>query len=151
MKTFLRISKYNSNSEPSHMVTDIRYLSSDDELIYYEFKPVRIPETGMMYEDWNCYDSFKIYITDFDALLFKTINSVFPVNDPDPNGYGVQKCFDKCSNNFFSIEDWSKIIQLLTELVDNTDESTGEFYKVCVQYMNAYMKISDSFCIDSNR
>lgn len=57
-----------------------------DELIYYEFKPVRIPETGMIYEDWNCCDSFKIYVTDFDALLFKTIDSVFPVNDPDPNG-----------------------------------------------------------------
>lgn len=73
-----------------HKVKDILLYSDEREKIVLEFKPVRFPEDGnIMWEDWNNYDSIQVFKTDYERLLLNPIRSIFPVNDPDPNGWGM--------------------------------------------------------------
>ena len=106
------------DSEVEHKVTDILLYSDDDEKIELEFKPVFMPENGeMSWEDWNCFDSIRVYKTDYEKLLLSSIQSVFPVVDPDPNGWGLQEELDLTSPNFLGKEDWNKTIDLLINAV----------------------------------
>ncbi|MBR5372132.1 MAG: hypothetical protein IK130_07945 [Oscillospiraceae bacterium] len=85
-------------------MTDIRLHSDDAEKITIELKPVSVypPENETMaWEDWNRYNSICIYKTDYEKLLLPSIETLFPVMDPDPNGFGVQETFDRTSVNFF--------------------------------------------------
>lgn len=117
--------KFDSNNpDVEHKVTDIRLYSDDKEKISIEFKPVSVyaKENGnMSWEDWNCYDSICIYKTDYERLLLSAIEELFPVTDPDPNGWGVQEYFDLTSMNFFGKDDWQRLIDNVTVFMKKAD------------------------------
>lgn len=139
------------DSDVEHKVIDILLYSDDKEKIKIEFKPVYFPgNDAMSWEDWNCYDSICIYKTDYEKLLLTAIRSLFPVMDPDPNGWGVQEYFDLTSLNFFGKDDWQRLIDNLTECIETAEESEKEFYNVVLKYLKDFMAISDCFCIEGN-
>ena len=141
------------DSNIEHTVTDIRLYSDDKEKIEIELKPVSVYPTDnytMSWEDWNCYDSIRIYKTDYEILLLPAIKALFPVIDPDPNGWGVQESFDLTSMNFFGKVDWQRLINNLTVCMEVAEETKKEFYYVVIQYLEDFMTISDWFCIEGN-
>lgn len=141
------------DSDVEHKVTDIRLYSDDKEKINIEVKPVSVypkENRNMAWEDWNRYDSICIYKTDYERLLLSVIKELFPVTDPDPNGWGVQEYFDLTSMNFFGKDDWQRLIDNLNVLMEKADETEKEFYQVIVKYLNDFMDISDWFCIEGN-
>ncbi|MDE7363571.1 MAG: hypothetical protein K2N27_01585 [Ruminococcus sp.] len=141
------------DSNIDHKVTDIRLYSDDNELVKIELKPVYMypPENGtMLWEDWNHYDSICIYKTDYEKLLLPAISSLFPVTDPDPNGFGIQESFDLTSFNFFGKEDWQRLIVKLTECMKMVDETEISFYRSVLGFLKDFMVISDWFCIEGN-
>ena len=134
-----------------HKVTDIRLYSDDDEKIELEFKPVFMPENGEMnWEDWNCYDSIRVYKTDYEKLLLSSIQSVFPVVDPDPNGWGIQEELDLTSPNFLGKEDWNKTIDVLLNRSKTATDQEKEFYDLFIKYLRNFSEVSDYFCIEGN-
>ncbi|MBO4687818.1 MAG: hypothetical protein J5636_04835 [Clostridiales bacterium] len=137
-----------------HKITEIRLYSADDEPVYLEFKPVLMPsEDGkeLQWEDWNHYDSIRIYKTDYDKFLLPAITPVFPVTDPDPNGFGVQETLDVTSINFFGKEDWQKLIDNLTGCMEKADNTESEFYHMVIGYLSDFMTLSEWFCIEGNQ
>ncbi len=141
------------DSNVNHEVTDIRFYSDENEKINIELKPVFIYPSGngtMSWEDWNYYDSICIYKTDYEKLLLPAISSLFPVTDPDPNGFGIQKFFDLTSINFFGKDDWQRLIDKLTECMKMVNKTETEFYHVVLGFLNDFMTISDWFCIEGN-
>lgn len=152
----LRLNEWTFSSDDSdytHKVTDIRLCSGDDELIRLEFKPVYMYplENGTMaWEDWNHYDSICVYKTDYEKLLVPSIESLFPVTDPDPNGFGLQEYFDLTSMNFFGKDDFEKLIRNLTECMDKSVGPEKSFYRSVIDYLKDFMTISDWFCIEGN-
>ncbi|SHM38806.1 hypothetical protein [Ruminococcus flavefaciens] len=142
-----------NDSDIKHKVTDIRLYSDDNEKIEIEFKPVRIysqTDSTMQWEDWNFYDSIYIYKTDYEKLILSSIRPLFPVTDPDPNGFGVQECFDLTSINFFGKDDWKKLIDNLAECIETSAEEEKEFYNAVIKYLTYFMEQSDWFCIEGN-
>lgn len=134
-----------------HKVKDILLYSDEREKIVLEFKPVRFPEDGnIMWEDWNNYDSIQVFKTDYERLLLNPIRSIFPVNDPDPNGWGMQECFDLTSMNFFGKDDWIKLIDVIKITSESVDDCEKEFYDIVVEYLTDIMEVSDYFCIEGN-
>ena len=134
-----------------HKVTDIRLFSGNEEKIMLEFKPVLVrPGDEVMVGDWDYYDSFMIYQTDYDKLLTAELEAVFPVMDPDPHGWGLQELFDPCSDNWFGTEDWQRLIDRLTVCFDNAVEPEKEFYYAVLLRMRRFMEISTMFCIEGN-
>lgn len=142
-----------SDSNINHKVTDIRLYSGDDELIKLELKPVLMcsPECDSLpWENWNHYDSICIYKTDYEKLLLPSITSLFPVTDPDPNGFGIQEEFDLTSINFFGKEDFGKLIVNLTECMEKADEPEKSFYSSVIGFLKEFMAVSDWFCVEGN-
>ena len=136
-----------------HNITDIRLYSDDTELIRLEFKPVYMylmERNAMSWEDWNHYDSLCIYKTDYEKLLLPAIKSLFPVNDPDPNGFGIQESFDLTSINFFGKEDWQKLIEEITKCMQSSNKAEFDFYYSVLGYLKDFMLNSDWFCIEGN-
>ena len=141
------------DSSVEHRVTDIRLYSGDKELINLEFKPVHMypPENGKMHwEDWNYYGSIYIYKSDYEKLLLPAILPLFPVEDPDLNGFGTQEYFDLTSFNFFGKKDWQRLIANLTEYMEMADEAENEFYRCVISFLTDFMAVSDWFCIEGN-
>lgn len=155
-ETLLRSKEWTFSSDDSnitHKVTDIRLYSDDHELINLEFKPVYMypPENGTMaWEDWNHYDSICVYKTDYEKFLVPSISSLFPVADPDPNGFGIQEYFDLTSMNFFGKEDFRRLILDLTECMEKADEPDKSFYRSVIGFLEDFMTVSDWFCIEGN-
>ena len=109
------------------------------------------PENGKMHwEDWNYYDSIYIYKSDYEKLLLPAILPLFPVEDPDPNGFGTQEYFDLTSFNFFGKKDWQRLIANLTECMEKADEAENEFYRYVISFLTDFMAVSDWFCIEGN-
>ena len=134
-----------------HKVTDIHLYSDNEEKIMLEFKPVLVhPGDEVMLGDWDYYDSFRVYQTDYDKLLTAAIASLFPVMDPDPHGWGLQEYFDPCSDNWFGTEDWQRLIDKLTECFDNAAEPEKEFYYAVLLRMRRFAEMSTMFCIEGN-
>lgn len=139
------------DSGSEHIVTDIRLYSDDGEMIELEFKPVCVPVNGdLQWEDWNCYDSIRVYKTDYDKLLLSSIQSVFPVVDPTPNSWGLQEEFDLTSMNFMSRADWSRIIEALLNRSNTATDQEKEFFDLFIKHLRSFMEVSDCFCIEGN-
>ncbi|MGX8774161.1 MAG: hypothetical protein ACSW8G_03795 [Bacillota bacterium] len=141
------------DSDVKHKVSDIRLYSDDKEKIEIELKPVYINPLGngvLSWEDWNHYDSIRIYKTDYEKLILPAISSLFPVKDPDPHGFGVQESFDLTSVNFFGKDDWQRLIDNLIECMKKADKTEYEFYYAVLGFLNDCMSISDWFCIEGN-
>lgn len=139
------------DSDVKHKITAIRLYSGDGELICMEFKPVHNPPDGVIrFEDWNCYDSFTVYKTDYEKLLLPSIESIFPVMDPDPEGWGLQEQLDLCSLNWLGREDWIRLTEVLSGCFDSATEPEKEFYSAVLERMRKFMEISDIFCIEGN-
>ena len=137
----------------AHNITDIRLYSDDTELIRLEFKPVymySLKNESMSWEDWNHYDSICIYKTDYEKLLLPVIQSLFPVTDPDPNGFGIQESFDLTSTNFLGKEDWKKLIEELTKCMKSSNKAESDFYDSVLGCLKDFMLKSDWFCIEGN-
>lgn len=134
-----------------HKVTELRLYSEDREKIELEFKPVNLPENGdIQWEDWNCYDSLRIFITDYERLLIPLIDKLFPVTDPDPMGWGVQERFDATDLNWFGSEDRQKLISLIEERAQEVNADEKEFYAEVLKFLRGYTEISEYFCIEGN-
>lgn len=150
----LRIREWIFSSEDSkteHKVTDIRLYADDKEKIELEFKPVRIPDNGdIRWEDWNCYDSVCVYRSDYEKLLSSFIESLFPVEDPDPYGWGIQETMDYTSMNFMGRDDWAKMTDLIISAGESSEEQEKEFYRTLAHHLRDAMKMSDYFCIEGN-
>ena len=153
------IMKYNEwtfsscDSDVKHKVADIRLYSDDMEKIEIELKPVYTDPSGngvMTWEDWNHYDIIRIYKTDYERLMLSAINSLFPVKDPDPNGFGIQESFDLTSVNFFGKDDWQRLIANLTDCMKKADKDEYEFYHVVLEFLNDSLTVSEWFCIEGN-
>ena len=139
------------DSGSEHIVTDIRLYSDDGEKIELEFKPVCVPVNGdLQWKDWNCYDSIRVYKTDYDKLLLSSIQSVFPVVDPTPNSWGLQEEFDLTSMNFMGREDWNRIIDVLLNRSNTAADQEKEFYDLFIKYLRNFTEVSDYFCIEGN-
>ena len=82
--------------------------------------------------------------------MLSSIQSVFPVVDPDPNGWGLQEELDLTSPNFLGKEDWNKTIDvLLNRSKTATDQEKG-FYDLFIKYLRSFSEVSDYFCIEGN-
>ena len=139
------------DSDVRHKITDIRLYSDDREKIEIELKPVRLPESGRMaWEDWNCFDSICVYKTDYERLLLSAIEALFPVTDPDPDGWGVQEYFDLTSMNFFGKADWLRLTDSLTACAEKATGEEKEFYRAVLGYLKEFMTVSEWFCIEDN-
>ena len=82
--------------------------------------------------------------------MLSAINSLFPVKDPDPNGFGIQESFDLTSVNFFGKDDWQRLIADLTDCMKKADKDEYEFYHVVLEFLNDSLTVSEWFCIEGN-
>jgi hypothetical protein len=130
-----------------YKVVDILLNADDEEKIYLEFQPMHFPPDP---EIPDCYDSFRVYKTDYDKLLVEPIASVFPVMDPNPRGWGLQEYFDICAPNFFGREDWIRAIEAITKCAENASEPEKEFYSEIITRMRGFLDVNDMYCIDGN-
>ena len=135
----------------THQATDVRLYSADSERVFFEFKPARMPESGdMQWEDWNCYDSVFVYKADYEKLLVPTLSKLFPLDDPDPNGWGTQEYFDVCSLNWLGAEAWNEFISQLEKLGGLTKEEQM-FIETLLPMFKGFAEISGIICIEGNQ
>ena len=136
----------------THNATDVRLYSADSEKIFLEFKPARMPDDGnMQWEDWNCYDSVFVYKTDYDRLLVPTLKKLFPLEDPDPNGFGTQEYFDVCFDNWFGADSWKEFITLLEQLIPALTAEEQMFIRTLLPMFKGFLDISSIICVEGNQ
>lgn len=136
----------------THNATDVRLYSADSEKIFLEFKPARMPDDGnMQWEDWNCYDSVFVYKTDYDRLLVPTLKKLFPLEDPDPNGFGTQEYFDVCFENWFGADSWKEFITLLEQLIPALTAEEQMFIRTLLPMFKGFLDISSIICVEGNQ
>ena len=136
----------------THNATDVRLYSADSEKIFLEFKPARMPDDGnMQWEDWNCYDSVFVYKTDYDRLLVPTLKKLFPLEDPDPNGWGKQEYFDVCSPNWLGADSWKEFITLLEQLIPALTAEEQMFIRTLLPMFKGFLDISSIICVEGNQ
>ena len=135
----------------THKATDVRLYSADSEKIFLEFKPVR-EQNGkeLQWVDWNCYDSVFVYKADYEKLLVPTLSKLFPLDDPDPNGWGTQEFFDVCSLNWLGAEAWKEFISQLEQLGGLTKEEQM-FIETLLPMFKGFAEISGIICIEGNQ
>ena len=136
----------------THKATDVRMFSPDSEKIFLEFKPVRFtPGKEMQWEDWNCFDSLFVYRTDYERFLTPALEEMFPIEDPDPLGWGTQECFDAMGPNFIGREDWIRFIHALEAKYGTLRNDEKMFMDKVIPILRSFLDISDCFCVDGNQ
>ena len=136
----------------THKATDVRLYSADSEKVFLEFKPARMPENKeMQWTDWNCYDSVFVYRTDYEKLLVPTLDKLFPLDDPDPNGWGTQECLDVCSLNWLGADNWKEFISLLEKLRPTLVKEEQMFIDTLLPMFKGFLDKSDIICIEGNQ
>ena len=136
----------------THKATDVRMYSADSEKVFLEFKPARMPDSGeMQWEDWNCYDSVFVYKADYERLLVPTLEKLFPLEDPDPNGWGTQEYFDVCSLNWLGADKWKEFIAQLEQLRQALTEEEQMFMDTLLPMFRGFLSLSEIICIEGNQ
>lgn len=111
-----------------------------------------MPESGdMQWEDWNCYDSLFIYWTDYERLLVPELEKLFPLEDPDPNGWGTQEYFDVCSLNWLGADKWKEFISALEKKYPTLTCEEKLFMDEIIPIMRGFLDVSDIICIEGNQ
>ena len=134
--------------EEGHDVTVLRLYSPEDEKVMIEICPAYYTEDGNVF--WDRYDSLRVYHTDSVRLLYPVFDRLFPVTDPDPNGWGVQDSFDPTAPNWLGREDMLKLAALIKERCSSADTAEKEFYGEVLGFIEDSAYISEIFCIYGN-
>lgn len=135
-------------SENTCSVTKIRLYSADEELVNIEFCPALYTDDGNVF--WDRYDILRIYRSDYEHFFTPVFKEIFPVCDPDPNGWGLQENFDPCSPNWFGRDDWLKIAKLLRERFCYAEEDERSFCETAAIFIERTADITEIFCIEGN-
>ncbi|MBQ2581129.1 MAG: hypothetical protein II574_05825 [Ruminococcus sp.] len=135
----------------THKATDVRLYSADSEKIFLEFKPVR-EQNGkeLQWVDWNCYDSVFVYQTDYNKLLVPALEKLFPLQDPDPLGWGMQDCFDATSMNWLGADKWNEYISALEQSRETLNKEEQMFIDTLLPMFRSFTEKSGIICVEGN-
>lgn len=137
------------NGERFLNITEMRLYSENNEKIFLEFAPVRIPKSGdIMWEDWNYYNSLRIFKTDYEMLFVPFAEKIFPVKDPDTDE--LQTYLDLCSPNWIGKSDIERLIKIIDESSKDKKSEERQFLKIITEYLQDCIKISNMVLIDGN-
>ena len=143
--------KQKSAYSEEHKVTELRLYSEDKEKIFLEFCPVRVPDDwDIQAKDWDCYDSLRVFRSDYERLLSPLIEKLFPLKDLDPYYGGEQEYFDATGPNWTDIAEWEHLKELLAENSKISTPEEQEFYTEVLRYFEWAESVSGYFCIDGN-
>ena len=137
------------NEERFLNITEMRLYSKEYEKIFLEIAPVRISENSdIMWEDWNYYNSLRIFKTDYEMLFVPLVERIFPVIDPDSDE--VQARFDVCSLNWIGKADTERLIGSFSEGISDKTGDERQFLEKITEYLRHYIDVSDLILIEGN-
>ena len=137
------------NGERFLDILEMRLYSKENEKIFLEISPVRNTENSdIMWEDWNYYNSLRIFKTDYEMLFAPLAKRIFPVIDPDSGE--VQAHLDICSLNWIGKADTERLIGSISEGISDKTEDERKFLEIITEYLRHCINVSGLILIEGN-
>jgi len=145
----LRYDHITEHGDHTQIITKLYLYADKKEMIFFEIAPVRVPENGdIMWEDWNFYDSMRVFQTDYDKLIVPYLKRIFPVTDPDDGE--IQEYLDVCSLNWLGSSDCERLIDIIRSEMGNSTDDEKAFLNEFIRFLQHCMTISNIILIEGN-
>ena len=137
------------NGEHFLNIREMWLYSKENEKIFLEISPVRNTENSdIMWEDWNYYNSLRIFKTDYEMLFVPLVEKIFPVIDPDSGE--VQDRLDVCSLNWIGKADTERLIGIISEEKFGKTAEEQQFLEKITEYLRHCIDVSGLILIEGN-
>lgn len=132
---------------------DLRLYAPESEKILLDFNPLKIsevPDWIPLWEEWHCYPTpLRIYLQDYEKLLIKYFNRIFPTVDAvdgTPEDY-----FDQCSIFWIGENDWLKFINEIEKDKSSFTNEETSFYQSLISWIKEALKYTKIIVVKGNR
>ncbi|MDE7281835.1 MAG: hypothetical protein K2N36_08880, partial [Ruminiclostridium sp.] len=99
-------------------------------------------------EDWNYYNSLRIFKTDYEMLFAPLAERIFPVIDPDSGEF--QAHLDVCSLNWIGKADTERLIGIISAAAGDKIAEERQFLEKITEYLRHCINVSDLILIEGN-
>lgn len=136
----------------AQQVIELRRYAEPSEKICLTFNPLKMsgkPDWNPAWEEWHCCrEPLRIYLTDYEKLLQKYFDMVYPTKDAFDGT--EEKTFDLCFDNWLGKEDWQVIVSAIEEVLDKQPADTAEFYSAFLKWIKNALEHTEIIVVEGN-